>query len=217
MPVHQLKYISSNQAYLIWKIQESETELLNTYARMPEENKLYEGITHPRKRLEWLSARIAYQLLCSEMDIAYSPILKDINGRPYLANEKLHVSISHSFPYVTIGISHYKRIGIDIQVPTPKLKAIKSKFLNKKELENTNGDLIKLCIYWCAKEAVYKAYGKKGLSFLEININSFNKSTQGSIYAQLPGKDTYLIHYWVISSYVLAWCQPDESTRSQQG
>lgn len=215
MSIQQLKYISSNQGYLVWEIQESEAELLNSYTRMPEESELYEGVKHPRRKLEWLSARIAYQLLCSKMDIAYSPILKDVNGRPYLANEKLHVSISHSFPYVTIGISQYKQIGIDIQVPTPKLEVIQSKFLNKKELENANGDLIKLCICWCAKEAVYKAYGKKGLSFLEININCFNKNMQGSIYAQLPGKDTYLIHYWVTSSYVLAWCQPDESTRSQ--
>ena len=76
---------------------------------------------------------------------------------------------------VAIGISNETHFGIDIQHKTDKIFKIKSKFLSKKEgkfLGKTDNMefLIKV---WSAKESIFKALGKEGVSFLnDIEIDT---------------------------------------------
>ena len=78
---------------------------------------------------------------------------------------------------VAIGISNETHFGIDIQHKTDKIFKIKSKFLSKKEgkfLGKTDNMefLIKV---WSAKESIFKALGKEGVSFLnDIEIDTSN-------------------------------------------
>ena len=56
----------------------------------------------------------------------------------------------------------------------PLVKGIHDFFLNDTELETVGTDVEKLCIYWCAKEALYKLLGKKGIIFkLNLSLDSF--------------------------------------------
>ena len=212
MPTHQLNHISSSQAYLIWHIQESEQELFNKLAPNPAEVALYDHFKHPKRRLEWLAARLAYQLLCKEMNLPYSLILKEASGRPYLASGKVHVSLSHCFPFVVAAISQNAPIGIDIQLPDPALESVgvQRRFLNNVEIKDSGQDIEKLCIYWSAKEAIYKAHGQQELSAQSISIQAFEKSNQGEIYAQALDKYPYQVHYCINPNYILAWCQTDQ-------
>ena len=193
-------------------MQESEQELFNKLAPTPAEVRLYDHFKHPKRRLEWLATRLAYQLLCKEMSLPHSPILKEVTGRPYLGTDKIHISLSHCFPFVVAIISQNSPIGIDIQLPVPALGSIsvQKRYLNNIEIKDSGQDIDKLCIYWSAKEAIYKAHGQQKLSAQSISIQAFKKSNQGIIYAQVLGKYLYQIHYYIHPSYILAWCQADE-------
>ena len=94
-----------------------------------------------------------------------------------ILNNQKGISISHSNEMVVIGISNETHFGIDIQHKTDKIFKIKSKFLSKKEgkfLGKTDNMefLIKV---WSAKESIFKALGKEGVSFLnDIEIDTSN-------------------------------------------
>ncbi len=88
------------------------------------------------------------------------------DGKPLLKDGS-YISISHSGDY--IGIAHSKSVpvGLDIQLYSDKPEKILNKFASGDEISLLE-TLVKknLPIYlWCAKEAVYKAAGIKGLSF----------------------------------------------------
>ena len=98
----------------------------------------------------------------------------DLNGKPYLNIQK-GISISHSNKLVAICISNEIDFGIDVQYKTNKILNIQNKFLSYNEKKNLgyNNSLESLIQLWSAKESIYKALGKKGISFsndLEIDI-----------------------------------------------
>ena len=98
----------------------------------------------------------------------------DLNGKPFLNNQK-GISISHSHEIVAIAISNEFDFGIDIQYKTDKIFKIQNKFLSQKESRSLkkNDEIDPLIKLWSAKESIYKAIGKEGISFshdLEIDI-----------------------------------------------
>ena len=138
----------------------------------------------------------------------------DDHGKPYLVNSNTHISLSHSYDYAAVIISKDKKVGVDIELIKHKIKSIKHKFLSDLELaqkqigDNTNG----LYVSWCAKEAIYKWYGRKGLEFKQhIHIKPFKLKDEGVLQAlvELPEgtkaldvnyfktKDGYMLGYVV--------------------
>lgn len=207
MPIYQLNHIDIGRSYLIWYIAESEKTLFNNFNPALAETDIYVNYRQYKKRLEQFTTRLAYKTLCHANNIPYSPILKDKNGRPYLVDEKVHISLSHCFPFAVAAISQGTPIGIDLQIPNYKLQAVQKAYLAKSEMEDSRQDLVKLCIYWCAKEAIYKAHGHKSLSFQSIYIEPFEKKQQGTIHAHVLSHYAYTVDYYLDLSYVLAWCQ----------
>jgi hypothetical protein len=54
--------------------------------------------------------------------------------------------------------------------------------LTDDEWSDGANNLKKLCVYWCAKEAMYKIYGKRSLIFTEqILIKPFSLANEGSL------------------------------------
>jgi 4'-phosphopantetheinyl transferase EntD len=77
---------------------------------------------------------------------------------------------------VAAAIHLHKPLGIDLEKITERLHIIKHKFLTDSERENANDELEKLCIYWSAKESLYKLYGKRGVHFQkELLVLDFSK------------------------------------------
>ena len=105
-------------------------------------------------------------------------------------------------------------VGVDIELIKHKIKSIKHKFLNDVELaqkqigDNTEG----LYVCWCAKEAIYKWHGKKGLEFKKhIHIKPFKLKSEGSLSAivELPDSTRALtVHYFKTKDgYMLGYVQ----------
>ncbi|MHA7877796.1 MAG: 4'-phosphopantetheinyl transferase family protein [Bacteroidota bacterium] len=213
MPLCSFTRISKHSAHLLWHIDEPEEVLLRANGLSPLTQSAYKQITHPRKRREWLAARLALKNLMTHLGQPHTaPLQKDAWGRPYWAHSSWHISMAHCFPFAFAAADQQHAIGVDIQLPCKQLQAVKEKFLLDKEMQDSGDDLEKLCIYWCAKEAIYKAYGGKGLSLKQdINVHAFTKLGQGVIWGSV-GSQRFAVHYNFYKAHVLVWCREVSAT-----
>src|SRR5690606_17907428 len=91
-----------------------------------------------------------------------------------------HISLSHSYPYVTVIIDTEKSVGIDLEHFKSKLLRIAPRMFSPLELKDAGNSVEKNCVYWSAKEALMKVYGKKDLVFSEnLLVESFKLESTG--------------------------------------
>lgn len=167
MGLTKLVKINDNSAWALWKLEESEEEMLDQIKSKHLEKEYFAEIKHRTKRLEWLGGRLATKYLLDTYKENFKGIVKDKYGKPYLPDSNFHISFAHSYPFAAAIIHKDKPVGIDLELPKEKLLFTKQKFLSKKELDFAGEDVHKICIYWCAKECLFKILGKKKISFKE--------------------------------------------------
>lgn len=159
MPLLLSKKIDDQEAaYAVWKISETNGQLQELIAEQPPQN------FHPSKQAEWMATRMLIENLCQRFGLDYQGIVKDEFGKPFLKGQSAQISISHSFPIASAMIHLTSPCGIDVEWPRTTMKRVQHKFLNSEEFQYRD-DAHALCIIWAAKEAIYKRYGKKQLSF----------------------------------------------------
>lgn len=204
MPIQHF-HKTSSQVVALWKITEEESALVSLL-HSPEV--VPESLKHPHKRLEFLASRLLTQFLLKEFNQPYAGIYKDEFGKPYLTNSHLHLSQSHSFPYVAVILDSEKNVGIDIEQRKEKLHRIASRVFSETELENAGNDLTKLCILWCAKETLIKLYGQKDLHLKEeiaiYNLTLSSENFSGSILRKEHEK-LYPLQYLVLEDLALVF------------
>ena len=189
----------------MWRIDEPEALLIRESSANILTQPAYKKIAHPGRRREWLAARLTLKKLLTKLGHGYTELQKDAWGRPYLASSRMHLSIAHCVSFALAAVDQENPIGIDIQLPCKKLQSVKEKFLDEDEAKDSGNDIEKLCIYWCAKEAIYKTHGGKGLSLKQdIHIQGFTKSDQGMVWGEL-GTIPFVVHYSFYDYHVLAW------------
>jgi phosphopantetheinyl transferase len=146
----------------------------------------------PKRILEWLSSRYLVSILFeSDNRVVFG---KDEFGKPYIKGSDKFISLSHCDEMVAAVISDHK-VGVDIEKIDHRLIKVKEKFASESDLIfHDNEDEVRfLTRLWTIKEAVYKAYGKKELSFKDqIKLNSEGGCT-------VLGEDGIKIHYSVNS------------------
>lgn len=199
MPLLLNKQIDEHSAYAVWNIQETFLEL--PYLS-PEP---YPAELHPVRQAEWIIGRMLVKTLCEKFGIQYQGIRKQDKGKPYLNDHDANISISHSFPIAAAMIHLEKPCGIDMERPRDKHEYVKMKYLHESEMQYQN-DLNKLCTIWCAKEVIYKIFGRKFLSLKDEIKLSFESDSliKGEIIK--PGHETtHHIHYEWVKEYLLAF------------
>ncbi len=198
MPLFTEETIHSDACWALWHITEKEEKLLAQYSFSGSELEELQQIKAPERRLEWLTSRILLKKLAAGQGIVQAEVKKDLFGKPYLAKGAYHVSLSHAYPYAA-AIIHKQQVGIDIEHSREQLLRIRHKFLHPEELSGAGNDLQKLGIYWSAKEALYKLYGRKGLLFQEqIRIEPFDCQEAGTLQGWLltkSVKEQFTLHY----------------------
>ena len=177
MPVFY-EHINDFAKIAIWHIVEEKNFFLQKVF-------LHRNILHPHKQLQHLAGRYLLQHLYP--DFPHQLIEIADTNKPFLANEEYHFSISHCGEYAAVIISKSRRVGIDLELITPKVDKIKHKFLNEKEVEYIQYSIFNIqytsdkselrthnlsliTLLWCCKEAVFKWYGSGGVDFKK-NIN----------------------------------------------
>jgi phosphopantetheinyl transferase len=156
--------INDTTKLAIWQIEETEEFFL-------EKVSLARPIGHPHKRLQHLAGRHLLPFLFP--DFPHEEIEIADTRKPFLAGERYHFSISHCSNYAAAIVSSNKRVGVDVELVTPRVEKIKHKFLHPSEVRFVNSQPLNeqvnlLTILWSAKEAMYKWYGLGEVDFSEM-------------------------------------------------
>ena len=167
MPIISLQKTKEGTALAVWKITESHEELWAMLSSEILTDAALEKISHPMKQVEFFASRLCVNYLANELNINYLGIKKDEHGKPFLVGTTWQMSLTHTKNYIAVVMHPTKKVGIDMEKPTEKLQRIAHKFLSDEELKEVNNDTEKLSIYWSAKEAMYKLYGKRKVIFNE--------------------------------------------------
>ena len=170
MPVCHQEITENQTEFLIWKITETEAELSQGLALSPAALERLAQRKSSVHRKGYLAIR---QLLKS---LKIPPLMHQYNseGAPYLTDGR-YISISHTRDLASVVISS-RPVGIDLEHYKEKIRGIAPRFLHPTENEIPQGeaDLVYLTQIWTAKEALYKAYKKKGLIFnTQLRIDAF--------------------------------------------
>lgn len=184
MPIVFNRKIDDQTILAVWKIEETEEELIASLQLKQHELDVIASLSNGKRALHWLGTRVLLRTMLNTAD--YIDCRMDEHGKPYLVNSDTHISLSHSYDYAAVIVGKDRKVGVDIELIKHKIKSIKHKFLSDVELaqkqigDNTDG----LYVSWCAKEAIYKWHGKKGLEFKRhIHIKPFKLKKEGSLQA----------------------------------
>lgn len=210
MPVVFNKNIDENTILAVWKIEETEEQLLSGLQLKQHELDFISSLNNGKRLLHWLSTRVLLRTMLNTSE--YIDCQMDEHGKPFLPNLDYHISLSHSYDYAAVIIGKNRKVGVDIELIKHKIKSIRHKFLSDIELsqkqigDNING----LYVCWCAKEAIYKWNGRKGLEFKQdMHIKPFKLKSEGSLSAlvDLPeGTRELSVNYFKTSDgYMLGY------------
>ncbi len=151
----------------IWDVTEPESFFT-------ESTGIISDIKHEKRRLERLAGRHLLKHL--QEDFPLHAIAPDVHDKPRIDADKYFFSISHSWPYVAAVVDPEDEAGIDIQTWHRNILGIQHKFLSAEEQEMFGNDEQLVTLAWCAKEAVYKWLGRRGVDFIDhLPITYFNK------------------------------------------
>jgi len=203
MPFLKDFLINNSTKIILWKIIPG--ELSETHLNEDDKNLL--KLRKEKKSKEYfLAVRKVLKNEDLELTIEY-----DSKGKPYL-NKQKGISISHSNEIVAIGISNEIDFGIDIQYKTDKIFKIKSKFLSKNESKflGKTDDIELLTKLWSAKESIFKALGKEGVSFsndLEIDIINDKDLFRAGYYKKDNIKIKFDLDFLFIEEYIICYAK----------
>lgn len=209
MPLEK-QNVKDHVAWGWWRIGETEQELsqqIRDFEPTPA------SITNEKKRLEFQAARVLLKHLLAQWGCPFKGIWKDEFGKPFLTGYDIQISLSHSYPYVGAIIHKNRFVGIDLEQPKSKLLNIAHRVLHVEELADAGNDVVKHCIYWCAKETLIKVHGRKDLTFAEnLIIDPFSKETSGNLIGRIIANTTQEaipLEYHVYDNFVVVLNKTD--------
>jgi phosphopantetheinyl transferase len=160
----------------LWHITETEAWLRESVQLFPAEEAAIEAIKGEGRRKEFLAARILLHLMSGRS--GRGELFKDEMGKPHLRDSLFHVSISHTVNY-SAAIAHINPCGIDVQRIVSRIRRMAHKFVGEAEKGQLveEHELLQLHLIWSAKEAMYKAFGRRQIDFrkhLFVDFEGFN-------------------------------------------
>lgn len=171
MGIIRQEFLGVGVLWGIWEIVEPLPELLALYPQA-EADPDFTAIKVPQRRQQWIAGRLLVKKLLEIYGLPFPGIYKDEHKKVHLIDSHYHISIAHSDQWAVASVDLYNPTGIDIEKVTPRIRKVASKLLTpaEKEVVAPDDDL-GLTVYWCAKEALYKLYGRKLLHFnQEIHV-----------------------------------------------
>ncbi|MBQ0077500.1 MAG: 4'-phosphopantetheinyl transferase superfamily protein [Bacteroidales bacterium] len=192
----------------VWQISESEAELRSMTSIPSDELEEISYIKNESVRKQKLAVRALLDAMFEEK--VY--LSHHDNGKPYIENNAINISITHTEKYVAIILSEGDEVGIDCESLSRDFSAVEKKALSEDEKDDLDDDRRneQLAIYWCAKEAVYKKTSQYNVDFAEqIEIEEFRVRGEGELEATFTDKDGYEqeidLEYMTFNGHVLVW------------
>ena len=156
MPIYKSFVINDSTTVKVWRIQESESELMNSIFISERSRERLDMMKSEIRRKGFLAVR----KLLSYFEYSDEDLVYNIDGKPLLSDGKF-ISISHSFDYAVVVISDCS-VGVDIEKLRSKISKLSSKFINSEAIfinSNFSTEIERLTAIWTTK-ALYKFYGK---------------------------------------------------------
>ena len=210
--------VDDDTEFALWKIEEKAADLYKQLQLDEHEKAYFDKISTSKRHLHWLGTRVLLRTMLRTEE--YIDCKVDVHGKPYLVNLPYHISFSHSFDYAAVMISKNGTVGIDIELIKEKVERIANKFLQADELafiDEGEHRIQHLYICWCAKEAIYKCYGQKEVSFVDnIHLTPFSFTEAGTLNARLHKgivDKNYKVEYLQYEDYMIGYVkgEPDET------
>lgn len=147
----------------VWRAMASESELLEILDWPPDLVAARRAeYRHPRSWQQHLASRALIKKLAFDADF-------DPNFSARKLADGRYFSLSHSGEYVALAASEI-RLGVDIQELQPKISTLSRRFMADNEYifwQNLDEaqKIVFASLIWAAKEAMFKAWGEKGVEF----------------------------------------------------
>lgn len=169
----------------IWQLSEPVVDLLREFTEEELSNPLFTRYTHDKRKMEWLASRLLLkQMIGHKFSITYLA-----TGKPILNHAIFRsISITHSRDFVAIIVHESKLVGIDIEDTDRNFQRIEKRFLSDEELGFVSGNNQLKCLFWCAKEAVFKLVEDEGIEFREQIIVSSNPEQENQFSVKYQNK-----------------------------
>lgn len=191
----KIEKIDSSSALALKIIEGQENHDLNFLSFR--EKLSFANISHPEKRKEWATARMAIHDALKVLNVPYPGFFKDEHGKSQSMNGQGYVSLSHTPGFAGAIFHREQPVGIDIDLIREKILKIGFRFLDESELDFLEKDPIHYTMAWSAKESIFKCQGRKGVSFREnILLDPFDV-TAGKIKGKIRGTEFADHHYTV--------------------
>lgn len=157
----------------------------------------FANISHPEKKREWATARMAIHDALETLHVPYPGFFKDEHGKSHSMNGQGYVSLTHT-PGFAAAIFHREQpVGIDMDLIREKILRIGFRFLDPSELDFLEKDPAHYTMAWSAKESIFKCQGRKGVSFRDnILLDPFSPNAT-QIKGRIRGTEFADHHYTV--------------------
>ncbi|MGL4806456.1 MAG: 4'-phosphopantetheinyl transferase family protein [Bacteroidales bacterium] len=207
MPV--IQHIKNDRYQIgIWKITESEEEFLTSLSKYPNVCCEVNAFKSHTRKIEFLSVRcLIYELL------GHLPVIKYTEtGKPYFAENNLHLSITHTKGnFAAVILSEDPFIGIDIEIPSDRVLRIENKFLSADEISliNPSSRIETLMIMWSAKETLFKAIDTNEIDFKKhLKIKDFTNFPATALLTEFSKEKAFWtghIQYISNNEFIMTW------------
>jgi len=201
------QFITDKYQWGIWKVTETLDELRGL---LPDYGAMYldelNTFKSDSRKIEWLAVRVLlYTLTGKSLFICYQS-----NGKPYVADGKTHLSISHTKGYVSVIVSDTNEVGIDIEKMGERVHKVAHKFVRDDEYvpEDPILKTQALLLIWSAKETMFKCMNEEAVDFrehLHVGLSQIDGTWfLGDETRSLHGR-TFLINYMLDPDFVMTW------------
>ncbi|MCB0516029.1 MAG: 4'-phosphopantetheinyl transferase superfamily protein [Chitinophagales bacterium] len=190
MPLQKIIHFANGGKIALWQLTETTEALLKQVNDTAIWQYIQQRASHPLRHQQMLASQLMAKHLSQNPK---ENIYHNDKNKPLLRISDAHISLSHSEKYVAAFYHEAKNISIDLEKIAEKALHLHPRFLNPTEynLLLQNNNLVEnACIFWSAKEAVFKYFGGAYVDFKEqFCINSFTqKNNKGYLKMRVDDK-----------------------------
>jgi hypothetical protein len=194
---------------LVWHVTETEETLEKfSLGRNFDSSSTISSIKLTERRKQ----KLVTCLLADIITKKHCKILYTVAGKPFIDDFPGHISVSHGGTFVGLIYHDVLAPGLDIEVPSERIRRISDKFINDHEKSwlNEPTSLHELYLIWGVKECLFKSYGGGGIIFkshLSVNkpsngnLEGFGEATY--LKNEMPEKHRY--HYFYLEDALLVY------------
>lgn len=199
MAVVSIEKIGPDVVLGLWRIegQEDSRHLLDNN---PSLEKLVLSCGSSQRRAEIIAV---YSLLYamtgdSTLFIDHTP-----EGRPFVRDSDIKISLSHTKGYATVIMSHTKAVAVDIEYMSNRVDRIAGRFIRDDE---SAPDTLHRLLHWCAKETLFKYCLEYKLGYYDMRLHPLEISENGvARIDNLINMTSSDVYYRICDDYVLTY------------